>query len=231
MQIPHLHDWPKDAKSAIALQSQLAERVSLRPLRRRARLFAGTDVAFTPDRKHAIAGVVVWDATRREVVEQRVAHAACPLPYIPGLLSFRELPAVLRALQILQTEPDVILCDGQGYAHPRRLGLATHLGLWLQCPTVGCAKSRLCGEHDHVEQARGARAALWLKGEQVGFVLRTRDNVKPLYVSPGNRCNIENACTLTLQAATRYRLPEPTRLAHHLVTRSKAADRQRSPTS
>jgi deoxyribonuclease V len=221
MRIRTLHAWPVAPAAAIALQKRLAPRVRLTPAPSALRLFAGTDVAFSPGGAEAVAGVVVWDAGTNTLVEQRVARAPCRLPYIPGLLSFRETPAILAALRKLRSRPQVVLCDAQGLAHPRRFGLACHLGLWLELPTVGCAKSRLCGDYCEPADAKGSRTALWHQGERVGSVLRTRDSVKPLFVSPGHRCDQDSAARLTLAATTRYRLPEPTRLAHQLVTRAR----------
>ncbi len=221
MRIRVLHRWATTPRAAIALQKQLAPRVRLIRAPRNVHLFAGADVAFSLDGTQVVAGVVVWNAEANAVVEQRVARAACRLPYIPGLLSFRELPGVLAALRKLKTEPEVVLCDAQGLAHPRRLGLASHLGLWLERPTVGCAKSRLCGDYREPGARKGSRTELWHNGERVGTVLRTRDKVKPLFVSPGHLCDQDSAVRLTLAAAPRYRLPEPTRLAHQLVTRSR----------
>ena len=145
-----------------------------------------------------IAGVVVWDVRRGEVLEERVARVPCRLPYIPGLLSFREAPGILAAIRKLDTVPEVVLCDAQGIAHRRRLGLASHVGLWLQLPTVGCAKSRLCGEHADPARTRGSGAELIHKGERVGTVLRTRDGVKPLFISPGHLCDHDASVRLTL---------------------------------
>jgi deoxyribonuclease V len=224
MKIAQLHRWPTEPSAAIALQRALTPRVRLTPGPRTVRLFAGTDVAFSPDGGQVIAGVVIWDARERVVVEQRVARVACGLPYIPGLLSFRELPGVLAALRKLTIEPQVVLCDAQGVAHPRRLGLASHLGLWLERPTVGCAKSRLCGEYREPGAEQGSQAELRHNGERVGTVLRTRSNVKPLFVSPGHLVDHASAVRLTLAAAGRYRLPEPTRLAHQLVTRARKGE-------
>lgn len=221
MKIPTLHRWPTSPKEAIALQKRLAPRVRLTPVGKNIRLFAGADAAFSKGGEEVVAGVVVWDAASGEIVEQRTARVACRLPYIPGLLSFREAPGILAALRGLKTRPDVMLCDGQGLAHPRRFGLACHLGLWIDIPTVGCAKSRLCGEHDELAAEKGGRTTLVCGGERVGAVLRTRDNVKPLYVSPGHHCDIASAVRLTLAAVTSYRLPEPTRLADKLVTRER----------
>lgn len=221
MKIARLHSWPTAPGPAIALQRALATRVRLSRAPRDIRLFAGTDVAFSADGGQVVAGVVVWDVRERVVVEQRVARVPCRMPYIPGLLSFRELPGVLAALRKLTTEPQVVLCDAQGIAHPRRLGLASHLGLWLERPTVGCAKSRLCGDHREPRVEKGSLAELHHNGERVGTVLRTRANVKPLFISPGHLVDHDSAVRLTLDGVDRYRLPEPTRLAHQLVTRAR----------
>jgi deoxyribonuclease V len=222
MKVRTLHRWPTSPKTAIELQRRLAPQVRLRPAPTDARFFGGADVAFSRDGSHVIAGAVIWGREANTIVEERVARVPCRLPYIPGLLSFRELPGILAALRKLRTLPQVMLCDAQGLAHPRRLGLASHLGLWLQLPTVGCAKSRLCGEYQEPTTTRGSQTALWHNGERVGTVLRTRDRVKPLFVSPGHLCDHESAVRLTLAATTRYRLPEPTRMAHQLVTRARS---------
>lgn len=218
MRIRALHRWPSTPKAAIALQKRLAPQVRLARLESAVRLFGGADVAFSRDGTEVIAGVVVWDRKTHSVVEQCLARAPCRFPYVPGLLSFRELPGVLTAIRKLKRVPDVLLCDAQGLAHPRRLGLACHLGLWLKLATVGCAKSRLCGDYDEPATAKGSHTKLWHNGEHVGWVLRTRGNVKPLFVSPGHLCDHSTAVRLTLAATMRYRLPEPTRLAHQLVT-------------
>ena len=221
MKVTTLHRWPRTTKRAIELQRQLAPLVRQEPVAGEARLLAGADVAFSLDGSQVIAGVVVWDLTEQALVEQRTARVACTFPYVPGLLSFRELPGVLAAFRKLRTLPDVVLCDAQGLAHPRRLGLACHLGLWLRIPTVGCAKSRLCGDFAEPRVGKGSTTPLLLGDEPVGDVVRTRDNVKTLFISPGHLCDRAAACRLTLAATTRYRLPEPTRLAHQLVTRTR----------
>ena len=223
MKINPLHTWPRTPKAAIKFQRKLAVQVHLCPVAAGARVVAGADVAFSPDGSQVIAGVVVCDLATRTVIEQKLARVVCRFPYIPGLLSFRELPAVLAAFRKLRTEPQVVLCDGQGLAHPRRIGLACHLGLWLERPTVGCAKSRLCGTYAEPPVEKGGFSPLLLDGEQVGVVLRTRTAVKPLFVSPGHLCDHESALRLTLATTTRFRLPEPTRLAHQLVTRARNA--------
>lgn len=221
MRIASLHAWPRTAAEAVALQRSLARLVRLVPGPNSPRFFAGADVAFSADGRRVIAGVVVWDAQGQAVVEERLARVACRFPYIPGLLSFRETPGLLAALRRVRTPIDVLLCDAQGLAHPRRFGLACHLGLWLELPTVGCAKSRLCGSYAEPGAVRGSHSALEDDGERIGSVLRTRSNVSPVFVSPGHLCDHESAVRLVLAATTRYRLPEPTRLAHQLVTRAR----------
>lgn len=144
-------------------------------------------------------------------------------PYIPGLLSFREIPALIEAFRKLQTVPDVVLCDGQGIAHPRRLGIASHLGLWLPVPTVGCAKSRLCGKYEEPGPERGDRSELLDRGQLIGNVLRTRRGVAPLFVSPGHRCDLASAVDLVLATAPRYRLPQSARMAHDYVNQIRRA--------
>ena len=221
MVIARLHRWPRTNAAAIALQRALAARVTLTPLARPPRLLAGCDAAFTPDGRQMIAGVVAWDAETQTVVAQHVQRSAVRFPYVPGLLSFREVPGLLPLFRRLRIPVDAVLCDAQGLAHPRRLGLASHLGLWLTAPTIGCAKSRLCGSFAEPQTVRGAASPLVHHDEVIGMVVRTRAATRPLFVSAGNRCTLADAVAVTLSAATRYRLPEPTRLAHALVTRNR----------
>jgi deoxyribonuclease V len=170
-----------------------------------------------------IAAVVVLRIPDFEVVETADAAVEVTFPYIPGLLSFREAPACIAAAEKLKTKPNLIIVDGQGIAHPRRLGIAAHLGLFFDRPTIGCAKSRLIGDYGTLGKNKGASASLTDKNEVIGAVVRTRRNVKPVYVSVGNKCLLKNAIELILRCTTKYRLPEPTRLAHQLVTRLKAS--------
>jgi len=232
MKLAALHRWPRTPRDAIELQQKLAERVILRAPRGGVagpRILAGADAAFSPDGEQVIAAVVVWDIQEGRVIETRVARRPLTFPYVPGLLSFRELPAILAAIRRLDCKPDAFLCDAHGLAHPRRFGLACHLGLWLDRPAIGCAKSRLCGEHDEPAAPRGAQAPLTHRGERIGTVLRTRDGVRPIYVSPGHRVDHAFAVRVALAAATRFRLPEPTRLADRLAAQAKASPRAAQP--
>ena len=212
------HSWNISPGRAIALQRELAGRVRIRPLARRPSTIAGTDCAFLEEGRAIVAAAVLCDAGSMRVLAGRYVVRKCRFPYVPGLLSFREAPAVIAAVRKLPSRPDLLMCDGQGLAHPRRLGLASHVGLWLELPTIGVAKSRLCGKHRRVGQRRGCRVRLRHDGETVGAVVRTRTGVKPLYVSVGHGITLDEAVRWTLRAARRYRLAEPTRQAHLLVT-------------
>lgn len=224
MKIPRaLHPWSVSPKRAVQIQRDLARRVRSTPLRAPAHLVAGCDMAFTRDGTRCIAGVVLWDRRSGEAVEQRLALRPLRFPYVPGLLSFREAPALLAALRRLRGEPDVVLCDGHGLAHPRRFGLACHLGLILDRPTVGCAKSRLVGEHAEPGSRRGSVRALRDGGETIGRVVRTRDGVRPVYVSVGHRVDLPSAVRLVLSCGGGLRLPEPIRLADRLVSHARRA--------
>lgn len=214
--------WDLTPAEAVQLQRQLAEQVRTEPLPADPRLVAGADVSILKAQNQLIAGVVLWDLQERKVIEQQVVRAAATFPYVPGLLSFREAPAVLEAFEHLRTQPDVAMFDGQGIAHPRRFGLASHLGVLLDLPSIGCAKSRLIGAYEEPPAERGSWTDLTDRGEVIGAILRTRTTVNPLYISIGHRADLPSAIALVLACATRYRLPEPTRLAHQLVTAEKA---------
>ena len=215
------HRWSVSTAEATAIQRRLANAVeSCRPPQP-IRLVAGVDAAFTAEQQLCVAGVVLWDLAQREVIEQHTASRKLSFPYVPGLLSFRETPAVLAALRKLRCDPDAVMCDAHGIAHPRRFGLACHVGVICRVPTVGCAKSRLIGTHREPRLERGSTSPLVHKGNELARVLRTKSGVKPVFVSVGHLCDLESAVSLVLDCATRYRLPEPTRLADRLVARAK----------
>lgn len=218
---PCPHRWSLTPKQAIAVQRQLAGQISTKPPPRAPRLVAGLDAAFSPDGKQCIAGVVLWDVEASAVLEQHVARKPLTFPYVPGLLSFREAPALIASLKKLHHTPDALMCDGQGIAHPRRFGIACHIGVVCNLPSIGCAKSRLTGEHEEPDLARGSTAPLSDRGAIIGAVLRTQNGVRPLYVSIGHRFDLDSALAVVLECATRYRLPEPTRLADRLVAAEK----------
>jgi deoxyribonuclease V len=204
--------WDVTVAEAHAIQQRLRGRAERRDRFGRIRRVAGADVAF--GHGQAYAAVLVFSYPDLQLVE--TAHAATPLsfPYVPGLLSFREGPALLQAFAALKARPDLILFDAHGFAHPRRFGLACHAGLLLDRPSVGCAKSRLVGAHAAVADGRGCWSPLTDAGETIGAALRTRSGVKPVYVSIGHRADLPSALALVLQTSTRFRLPEPLRLAH-----------------
>ena len=217
VRIKELHDWNVPYKEAIALQKRLVYELSERVIDISSlKTVAGVDVSTNRNSPVIHAAVVVLDFHSLEIVCNETASVEVTFPYIPGLLSFREGPAVIEAFRKLPASPDVIIFDGQGYAHPRRLGLASHLGLWLGVPTIGCAKSRLTGNYEPPESKKGAYTRLTDSGEVIGVVLTTRENVKPVFVSRGHLSDLESAIKVVLRTAPRYRLPEPIRSAHVL---------------
>lgn len=215
------HAWNLRPTEAIALQKTLRQRVERSDRLPAIRHVAGVDVGFEDNGRTTRAAVAVLSFPDLRLVESALVRRPTSFPYVPGLLSFRELPAVLEALDTLKTAPDVVLCDGQGIAHPRRFGIACHLGVLLDLPTIGVAKSRLIGAHAEPPDEKGGWAPLLDKGETVGAALRTRVGVKPIYVSPGHRVSLATAIALTLACTTRYRLPETTRHAHRLASLEK----------
>jgi deoxyribonuclease V len=215
-----LHPWDLTPKEAIALQKRLASQVVLKPLPERITVIAGADVGYSRRYKAAVAALATYTYPGLECRELVQFSGDIAYPYIPGLLSFRELPLLLETFQLLREQPEVVLCDGQGIAHPRRLGLASHLGLWLDLPTVGCAKTRLVGTHGKVGPEKGQYRFLKHHYERVGVVLRTRTKVKPLYVSPGHLADLQSSRRLVMGCCLKYRLPEPIRQAHLAVQRA-----------
>jgi deoxyribonuclease V len=206
-------DWPANIAQARALQERLRAEVVMADGPAAPRLIAGVDVHIAERTGLTWAAVALVDGASLELAGSVLAARPTSFPYVPGYLSFREIPAVLAAFALLDREPDLVMVDGQGIAHPRRLGIAAHLGVMLDVPTIGVAKSRLIGRHDEPAPAKGSRVPLIDKGETIGAVVRTRDRVSPLYVSVGHRVSLERAVELVLATVTRWRLPEPTRLA------------------
>jgi deoxyribonuclease V len=216
-----LHSWDISPKDAIALQRDLAGLVRVEPISGPVRTVAGADCAFAAGGREIIAAAVLCDAETMAILCRSEIRLPCAFPYVPGLLSFREAPAIIEVIGKLSPRPDLLMCDGQGLAHPRGMGLACHVGLWLDMPVIGVAKSRLCGQHAQVPARRGGQAELMLDGRVVGAVVRTRDNVRPLFISVGNRVTLDEAVAWTLRAGRGFRLPQPTRLADMLVSKLK----------
>lgn len=209
-----LHSWQVTVAEAYEIQRRLASQVSRRSEVDAPRLVAGVDIS-APDRGGMAKGaVVVLRLPDLALVERSVVEQGLSLPYIPGLLSFREMPLLLAACERLTLIPDLFIADAQGIAHPRRLGLASHLGLLLDVPAIGCAKSILCGSHGSLGEEPGSYASLLDNGEVIGAALRTKRGVKPVYVSIGHKVDLEAAIHWVLACCRGYRLPEPTRLAH-----------------
>jgi deoxyribonuclease V len=215
MEIQDLHGWDVSPEEAIALQRELAVRVRLVDEGGPVRRVAGVDVSFPSGGEVTRAAVVVLSYPELTLGERAVVEEPTRFPYVPGLLSFRETPTVLAAFRRIEAPPDLVVVDGQGIAHPRRLGIAAHLGLWLDLPTIGCAKSRLTGSHAPVGEAAGEYQPLRLPGGEIGgAVVRTKARTNPLYVSPGHRVSVDGARDWVLRLCRGYRLPEPTRQAH-----------------
>lgn len=213
------HSWQLSIQEAIALQKRLRQEVISSWSAGAIRYIAGADIATTKDSPKAYAGVVVLSYPELEVVEERGLEDEVRFPYVPGLLAFREGPVLTKVFEQLQTEPDVIVFDGQGLAHPRGMGIATHMGLILDKPSIGCAKSWLFGRYQEPDPARGVWADLRDPGGHViGAVVRTKPKTNPVFVSIGHRIDLETAIQLMLTCARGYRIPEPTRLAHNFVT-------------
>ena len=227
MIVDAIHSWSLDYRRAAALQDQLKERIVLFGSGEGIRLVAGADVSYEKWGDLFYAAVVVMDIETFEVIDSAHHVSRVGFPYIPGLLSFREGPIVLSAFEKLSTVPQAAIFDGQGIAHPRRFGLAAHMGLLLGIPSAGCAKTRLVGEHGEVKSERGSSAPLIHNNETVGYVVRTKEETRPVFVSPGNLISCEGAVGLVLSATGRYRIPEPIRAAHILVNRLRKEKKSR----
>lgn len=214
MRVVRWHNWHVSTGEAIKLQRELASQVLRTSCIDAPRLVAGVDISVNRRAKTGTAAVVVLNFPGLEITEVKTLTDSIRFPYVPGLLSFREAPLILAACEELTVEPDIFMVDGQGIAHPRRLGLAAHLGFCLDVSAIGCAKSRLCGSHDEPGDERGDYAELIDGEETIGAVVRTRSGVKPVYVSIGHKIDLPASINLVLACCRGYRLPEPTRLAH-----------------
>jgi deoxyribonuclease V len=217
-------NWNVTPQEAIEIQKRLRTQVLIQPLEISSlRTVAGADLSYDKGSNTVYAGVVVLSFPELELIEKAGVTMRATFPYIPGLLSFREIPAVLEAWQKLTVKPDAIIADGQGIAHPRRFGIASHLGVLLGLPTVGCGKSLLVGKHGPLAGERGSQATLVDREEAIGVALRTREGVSPVYVSPGHRTDIPTSAELVLRSATTVRVPETTRFAHAFVNELRRA--------
>ena len=218
-----LHRWDISPKEAVALQRSLIGKLEAELSLGNPETVAGVDVSYIRESNESIATVAVLSLHDLQPTEVAVARVPTPFPYVPGLLSFREVPPILEAFGKLSRSPDLIFVDGHGRAHPRRIGIASHLGLWLKKPTIGIGKSRLCGSYEEPGQDRGSVSDLVDRNERIGCVLRTRSGVKPIFVSIGYGLRLEVCVEWTLEVTTRYRLPEPIRTADRIAAQCKMA--------
>lgn len=211
MKVLNLHSWKVDVSKAREIQIELAKRLSPKPFKK-IMTVAACDVSYSG--LEAFGVVVIFRYPDLELIEQKNARAKIAFPYVPGYLTFREGPVLLKAFSKLKIKPDVILFDGQGIAHPRRMGEAAHLGIVLDTPSIGCAKSRLYGEHREPGKEKGSYSYLLAEGEKVGVALRTREGAKPIFVSPGYKIDLESSIEIVMNCVGKYRIPEPLRMAH-----------------
>jgi deoxyribonuclease V len=214
-----IHQWEMQPKEAVSIQKGLRAKLKFQHLPKIPRLIAGADVSYDKGSDIFHAAIVLLSFPGLETVEEASASGRVDFPYIPGLLSFREGPIVIKAFEKLVNIPDVAIFDGQGIAHPRGIGIASHIGLFLGVPTIGCAKTRLVGEYDEPGMGKGDFSPLTRDGREIGAAVRTKRGVKPLFVSPGQMITIEESIDIVLKCSSRYRLPEPTRRAHLLSNR------------
>lgn len=213
MKIPDNIHWPKEAGEAIALQQELRERVILENKFGKIKTIAGVDCSYDLTTNISRATICVFSYPGLELLESVMAHLPTDFPYIPGLLSFREIPVILEAFKVLSIAPDLLMVDGMGIAHPRRMGIAAHLGVLLDIPSIGVGKSLLCGKYEMPGNHKGDQSDLIHRKEKIGIVLRSKDNTNPLFISPGHRIDFDAAVKFVLNCAIKYRLPEPTHVA------------------
>jgi deoxyribonuclease V len=218
-----LHKWDLQYSEAIKVQQELKDQLILEAPNIDLKLVAGADVSYSKGSDTFYSSVVVLEMPYMSILEEATAEAKVDFPYIPGLLSFREAPILIKAFEKVKNIPDVIIFDGQGIAHPRGLGLASHMGLILDLPSIGCAKSRLVGDYNPVGSEMGEHTPIMFKGDVVGAVLRTKRNVAPVFISPGHRMDLLSAVEIVMRTCRGYKLPEPTRQAHLSVNRVRAS--------
>ncbi len=225
MKCKDLHPWNLSYEEAIKVQHDLSSKVILEPFRSEIKLIAGADVSYSKGSDIFFAGVVIMETPGMKILEYATAEDKVDFPYIPGFLSFRESPVLIKAFEKIQNIPDVVIFDGQGIAHPRHLGIASHLGLIIDLPSIGCAKNILVGKYEDVGIEAGNYSPIIFKGDLVGVTLRTRRNVLPVFVSPGHKMDVLSAMEIVMNACRGYRLPEPIRQAHILVNKVRASYR------
>ncbi len=219
-----LHEWDVAPARAIALQNEWRHKIQIQAPADEIRTIAGCDISFNKFSEIIYAGIVVLEVATRRIIEQAAVVTTARFPYIPGLLSFREVPALLEVWGKLKTEPDAVMLDGQGIAHPRRMGIGAHFGLLVNRPTIGCAKSVLVGKFELPAPERGHWSPMLYKGETIGAAVRTKNKVQPVYASPGHLMDLQSTIDLVLQCDGGYRIPEPTRQAHLLVNQVRLQD-------
>jgi deoxyribonuclease V len=216
-QLPPLHSWNVSVEEAIRIQEALKDRIILKNTISKVTTIGGADAAYSKNGNLLFGAIVVLSFPEMEVLDSATAEGKTLFPYIPGLLSFREGPILVKAFQKLRLKPDIVIFDGQGIAHPRGMGLASHMGLWLNLPSIGCAKTPLFGEFVLPGNHKGSSEWIRRKGKKVGAVLRTRDNIKPLFISPGHGVDFVTSNQIILDSCNRFRYPEPLRKAHQLA--------------
>ena len=219
-----LHRWDVSPREAATIQQELRPKIRMPPLTKPIHYVAGADISFNRGSNIFYAGFVVFRYPDMKLCGHSLVVSESSFPYVPGLLSFRELPALLAAWQQMPLQPDVVLLDGHGIAHPRRMGIATHFSLWVNKPTIGCAKKLLVGMHGTLGQQAGSQTVVYDRHETIGIALRTRDRIKPVYVSVGNLLTLEDALRITQWGVVKHRLPEPTRQAHLLVNQLRRGE-------
>lgn len=216
-----LHKWNLKYIEAVKLQKELRKLITIMPAPSNYNLIAGADVSYVKEDDKCIAACVIYSIAEKKIIEEATAEKNISFPYIPGLLSFREVPVLLDAFNKVKSNYEIAILDGQGFAHPRRFGLASHIGLWLDKPTIGCAKTKLIGRYEMPLDSKGSWSFLYDKNDIIGVVLRTREKSRPLFISIGNKMNLQDAISIILKCSTKFRIPEPIRAAHNIVNQCK----------